>query len=228
MDLTIDEFWKRRLAATECATGEPVEGWSHVPNGVPTFLEAPLRPAPGLEGADPLKADVILVSAPGAVGKSTLARQIAFETKAMLVDLAAAEPVGGNTVVGGLAKTGLYTPFLDGRVSLIIDGLDEARMIASLQHFEAFLNDVKGLVDPSRKPLVLLGRTVTVQESWMILDDLGVSAAVLEIGYYDNNRAAEFAKIQAKALRAEEHGRKADGEAIDLLLERFRRQTVED
>lgn len=228
MDLTIGDFWKPRLEVTERAAGEVVRGWNHVSEGLPTFLEAPLRLAPGLEGSDPLEASVILVSAPGAVGKSTLARQIAFETNSMLVDLAEAEPVGGNTVVGGLAKTGLYTPFLQGQASLIIDGLDEARMIAPQRHFEAFLNDVKGLADTSRKPLVLLGRTGAVQESWMILDDLGITAAVLEIQHYDDDQAAEFAKIRVQDLRKEARRRSPDGEAIGLLLDRFRKQTGEE
>ena len=228
MDLTIRGFWKRRLAATGRATGGPLRGWAHVSKGFDAFLEAPLSQAPNLGDVDPLLASVILVSAPGAVGKSTLAERIAFETGAMLVDLAVAEPVAGNSVIGGLAKTGLLVPFLSGQASLIIDGLDEAQMLAPQQHFKAFLNDVKGLADPGRKPLVLLGRTGAVQESWMILDDLGIPAAVLEIGYYDDHQASDFAKIRAQHIRNEDHRRQSDGEAIDLLLNRLRSQTGEE
>ena len=228
MGLTIREFWRPRLEAASRASGEAVKGWSHVADGLPTFLEAPLRLAPEIESANPHESSVILVSAPGAVGKSTLARQVAFETGAMLVNLSEAEPVGGNSIVGGLAKAELYRPFLEGQASLIIDGLDEARMIATQEHFVAFLRDVKDLAEPRRKPLVLLGRTGAVLESWMILDDLGVDPTVLEIGYYDQHQASRFAKLQARHLRNEPHGRVPDGEAIDLLLDRFRRQTSEE
>ncbi len=159
MSLTINEFWKGRLSATVRAPRATVVGWGHVDEDLPTFLEAPLSPASGFGEANPFDSSVILVSAPGAVGKSTLARQIAFETGAMLLDLGIAEPVGGNTIVGGLAKMGLHDPFLEGEASLIIDGLDEARMLATERHFEAFMKDVKGLAGPDHKPLVLLGRT---------------------------------------------------------------------
>ena len=105
MAFTISEFWTQRLSVPARGKNTTVlKGWKHIDAGLPTFVEAPLSLGTGFGDTDPWKSGVILISAPGAVGKSTLARQIANETGAMYVDLAAADPVGANTLVGGLAE----------------------------------------------------------------------------------------------------------------------------
>ena len=71
-------------------------------------MEAPLAVSQEFtEVGDADFSPIILVSAPGAVGKSTLARQIAFETNSIYVDLAEADVVGGNTLSGGIRRSGL-------------------------------------------------------------------------------------------------------------------------
>lgn len=45
-----------------------------------------------------------MIAAPGAVGKSTLAREICAATNAVYLDLSAAATVAGNYLVGGLVK----------------------------------------------------------------------------------------------------------------------------
>ncbi len=101
-DYTINSFWKRRLPASQASQFQALRGWIEAPPGLATFKEEPLSKS-GDFGADenPTTSPVILVSAPGAVGKSTLARQIAATTGAVYVDLAKSDPVGGNTLSGG-------------------------------------------------------------------------------------------------------------------------------
>ena len=169
MNFTIDGFWKKRLLVSNRGQSGLVAGWKHIDTGLGTFLQAPLTLGEGFGDADPAESNVILVSAPGAVGKSTLAREIAHKTGAMLLDLAQAEPVGANTVVGGLAITGLYEPYLQGKASLIVDGLDEARMRVTEESFAAFMGDIVRLIGLNRKPVVLFGRTAAVEEAWFSL-----------------------------------------------------------
>ena len=228
MNFTIKNFWIPGLSAASRGNDGIVDGWQHVHQGLPTFLEAPLTLDGQFGDADPTTSNVLLISAPGAVGKSTLARQIAFETGAMMVDLAAARPVGANTVVGGLAMTSLHTPFLEGNASLIIDGLDEARMRVTQDSFSAFMEDIVHLSHKCRNPIVLLGRTGAVQEAWLWLSEHDIEPPVFEIGYYAPQKAAEFAKIQAQHLRSEADRREPDGRAIDLLLNSLREQTRAD
>src|SRR5260370_25532799 len=108
-DYTIQSFWKPRLTVQRKPSADLIGGWSFVNQGLPTFNEAPLDLSVELNAdADPFKSPILLISAPGAVGKSTLARQVAFETGAVYVNLAESEPVGSNTLVGGFGKSGLY------------------------------------------------------------------------------------------------------------------------
>ena len=227
---TIADFWLPRLSApARGVNGTPV-GWAHVKAELRTFLEAPIRLSSGFGNTTPAQSGVILVSAPGAVGKSTLARQISFKTGAMLLDLAEAAPVGANTLVGGLATTGLLQPFQQGSASLIIDGLDEARMRVTHGGYDAFLDDVVNLKAPQHRPLVLFGRTGAVEDAWLRLSDKGLEPPVLEIGYFSKSQAAKFSKIQVQNARGDGHIREPDDRAVDLLLDRMGMtlQTEED
>src|SRR5947209_5059714 len=52
---------------------------------------------------------VVVISAAGAVGKSTLAREIAFRKGSPLWDLATAKPVGHHSLIGQLTNSYGYT-----------------------------------------------------------------------------------------------------------------------
>ena len=229
MRYTMDAFWVPRLSATVRAR-QSIPGWSHVEEGLVTFLEAPLALGSGFGAADPLNSDILLVSAPGAVGKTTLARQVASRTGAMLVDLAQAAAVGAGTVTGGLAKTGLYDRFLEGDASVIVDGLDEARLRVTQAGFSAFVEDVIDLVTSrgkgTHRPVVLFGRTGAVEETWLLFSEHHLELPVLEIGYFDHNDANEFAAIQAHQIRGKEH--EPDRRASELLLDQLQTQTLAD
>ncbi|WP_162800691.1 hypothetical protein [Acidibrevibacterium fodinaquatile] len=224
-DYTIENFWKPRLSVQRMPSADLIGGWSFPERGLTTFKEAPLNLNSELDdGIDPYRSAIILVSAPGAVGKSTLARQIAFETRAVYVDLANAEPVGSNTLVGGLVKSGLYTDWQNGNVGVLIDGLDEARLRVTQEAFEAFLRDVDQLSRGRSMPTVLFGRTGAIQDAWLVLTD----AAVLEIGYYGPEAAADFVEALLRAKNPDGAHAATEREAIELLLLRLRDQTEVD
>ena len=222
---TIQDFWKPRLLVQRMPSASLIAGWSFANEGLPTFKEAPLNLSRELQaGADPFKTAILLVSAPGAVGKSTLARQIAFETGAVYVDLAKAEPVGSNTLVGGLVKSGLYAGWQGGSVGILIDGLDEARLRVTQEAFEAFLCDVDQISVGRSVPTVLFGRTGAIQDAWLALNN----TSVLEIGYYDSEAAADFAEALLRAERPNKAYAASERNAIKLLLSRLRQQTEID
>lgn len=196
--------------------------------GTPAFLEAPLEPNEELApGVDPMTAGVILVSAPGAVGKSTLARQVAFQTGAIYVDLALADPVGGNAMTGGLAKSGLYPAWQDGSVAVLIDGLDEARIRVTQEAFEAFLEDVLQLAGERSLPVVLFGRTGAVQDAWLVFADRGMEPAIVEIGYYSHEDSIDFSEARLANVKSAEVT-VTEREALELILDKLRSQTESD
>lgn len=187
-------------------------------------MEAPLALSDelGNVGDDPFRAEILLVSAPGAVGKSTLAREIACRTNSIYVDLAAADPVGANTLTGGLAKSRLFDLWQEESTAVLIDGLDEARLRVTQDAYIAFLDDIVDLAKGRQIPTVLFGRTGAVQDTWLLLDGHSVSTAVLEIGYYDYPSSVEFA---AKRLNADSPHAAREREAIAVILKRLREQT---
>lgn len=225
--LTIGNFWRERLPETDYAADELVVGWQAGLEGLPTFHEAPLTPsADEYLAGDHRTASVILVSAPGAVGKSTLAKQIAHETGAIYVDLAKADPVGGNSISGGIFRASL--PWKDSATAVLIDGLDEARLRVNQASFDAFLSDVAAVSKGRNVPTVLFGRTGSVQDAWLTLSDHTDSISVLEIGFYDTDQSIAFAEgVLSSQLPDDPHSgpRKR---ALSLTLQGLRSQTEGD
>lgn len=228
---TIKDFWLGRLGGDGGGDwGSLVAGWSCPQTGLRTFREAPLTLSAEFgDLADPQTSSLLLVSAPGAVGKSTLARQLAYATGSIYIDLAAADPVGANTLSGGLAKSGLYDAWQSEAVTALIDGLDEARLKVTQEAFWAFLTDVAELAAGRSAPTVLFGRTGAIQDAWLALaDDTIGSVAVLEIGYYDQEGSVAFAEDLVRELNPQGRHSASTRDAIDLILMSLRRATESD
>ena len=228
-NFTIDNFWKKRLVVKPVPDATLTDGWSFVKSGLPTFVEAPLAPSTVvISQTKPEEGTLLLVSAPGAVGKSTLARQIAAATNAVYVNLAEAAPVGGNTLSGGLVRSNIYDAWKTGRTGVLLDGLDEARLRVTQTAFEAFLIDVAEISKGRSVPTVLFGRSGAAQDAWLILSLNDVDVPVLEIGYYDSDSAIRFAEILLRSLKSDSPHTEPEREAIVLLLEKLRAQTETD
>lgn len=225
-DFTISKFWKPRLGSLMSSTAT-VKGWVNISAGLDTFVEAPLILNSDLT-VDPYSSRIILIAAPGAVGKSTLAREIAQATGAVYIDLAEADPVGGNTLSGGLAKSGLFAAWQENRATVLIDGLDEARLRVTQEAFEAFLGDVAAISAKRELPVILLGRTGAVQDAWLMLSQEGIGCAVFEIGFYPPEDAKLFAERRLRALRQDTTHVAAERRAIVLVLEKLKTLTSSD
>ena len=230
---TIEDFWIRRLDTghdTSTDTSVPlVEGWSFEHEGLSTFKEAPLTLSSEVGGdGDPETSPILLVSAPGAVGKSTLAKEIAVRTGSIYIDLAKAQPVAGYTLTGGLVRSKVKSKWDNNSVTVLIDGLDEARLRTKEEAFYAFLSDVEELSKDSTVPTVLFGRTGAVQEAWLILSENVPNIAVLEIGYYKPEASVDFAEATLHTLKPNSPHQSVEREALELLLKQLRSQTESD
>ena len=230
---TMDDFWVPTLGSTSKLRPSQrfPDGWVTESERLQTFVEAPLDLAEGF-GEEPTT-PIVLVSAPGAVGKSTLAREIATCTGAVLIDLAKSDAVGASTITGGLAWTRLFEEFIDGNVALLIDGLDEARIRVTQDSFVAFLRDIHQLAHAERKAITLFGRTAAIEDTWLYLSEMGVEPAVLEIQFYQHAEAIEFVGRQTQFLRAEDRQNiaataDADRKAAELILDSYRKDARED
>ena len=219
---TIEEFWTQRLITSHAEPIRQTKGWQLVSESAGIFKEAPLDLSDEFTSEfSPLASPMILVSAPGAVGKTTLAKQIAYRTGAIYIDLAQSEPVGGHTLSGGLVRAGVYDRWQAGTTTVLVDGLDEGRLRVTQEAFEAFLDDVLELSVKRTLPTVLFGRSGSIQDAWFILAASGVEVPVLEIGYFGIEDAIEFATAKLRTDYPARLHPEPDKRAIALLLERI-------
>ena len=78
-------------------------------------------------------------------------------------------------------------------------------------------------------PTVLFGRTGIVQDAWLFLvDRCDGKVAVLEIGYFGEEAAIEFAESRLKVSYPDRHHPSVDRQALELLLRGLRNQTASD
>jgi hypothetical protein len=166
----------------------------------PAFVEPTLKILQG----DPMTARVIVVAAPGAVGKSTLARTISVRTSSVLIDLAKTEPLGGNFFVGGVANAfgpRALVDLYDGQIALVIDALDEAQLKAGEEGFSAGLLDLTTIVrQPAALPATILGRATAAEEAWLILSEASIESCLLEIDFFDDEKAVEYLRRRLPVL----------------------------
>lgn len=141
---------------------------------------------------------VVVIEAPGAVGKSMLAREIAHRTRAPLWDLAEFN-VGTATFRGTFATCfdpGQFSKLMaeigTGDYLVVLDALDEGRLRARDENFVAFLEVLAyELQNPRRRPVVVvLGRAQAAE--WATAWFSSVPLAHLEISFFDEPRANAF------------------------------------
>src|SRR5687767_4841583 len=77
-------------------------GLRYVAAQLPEFVGPDLAPSSAID--QPTEPRVLIISAAGAVGKSTLARELAFAKSSPLWDLAQAATVGGGAMTGQLTS----------------------------------------------------------------------------------------------------------------------------
>ncbi len=230
---TINDFWTSRMSAvsrqSKNVSTSLVKGWSFINTRSETFIEAPLTLSAEFDDSNsPDYGSIFLISAPGAVGKSTLAKEIAFVTGSVYIDLAESDPVGANTLIGGIAKSGLQKRWNDGSMATLIDGLDEARLKVTQEAFQAFLVDVAEVSKDREVPTVIFGRTGAVQDAWIILNDQCSKITVLEIGYFGPEESINFAEVLLRKLKHDNSHKGVEREALGLSLEKLRDETKED
>lgn len=158
-------------------------------------------------------ADVLLVSAPAAVGKSSIARELGLRTGSMVWDLShfsLGSSFFSGTLVDAFGIKGLDAVrrgLVEGALTLILDAADEALVRAGASNFEAALGNLVSLIsgtESSGPSAVILGRPDTIDETYSILDGRGVRAQVLRVAFFSEDQARSF--VRAKAQRDDRAG----------------------
>lgn len=194
--------WLSRLTGARSPRESELPGWSAKTSNTPGFVEPDLSVIEG----DPSTAKLILVAAPGAVGKSSYARFLAASTNFALVDLSRTSPLGGNFFSGGLLNAfGVdeIQQVTKGELGLVVDALDEAQMRAGPQGYEAGLLDLAALTSgKDSKPTVLLGRALAVDDAYVLLTERGYQACLMQIEFFTDKQAELYLENKLPLLAA--------------------------
>ena len=186
------------------------------------FIAEPPRPfvAPKLDipGEDPsaIKKEIIFIEASAAAGTSTLAKQVSATLKAPILDLAKVPVSTGSlhtllTDLEAADKSDPVAAFHDGKIPVIIDALDEGRLLSHETGIERFLVTTAELLlsnrsVTSRPKLVFLARfeSIELARQWIELTAPGITYATAKVGFFDKQGAWQL--IQAYAGAAAKPG----------------------
>lgn len=143
------------------------------------------------------KPPIIIVSAIGASGKTTLARALSSDLELPLLDLGKHQPVGDHSFLGTLSDAfgpeeiaGVLPKLSRGEYCVIIDGIDEGRSKTTEKGFEAFIDDVFARVKCATKPaVVLLSRGDAMLDTWAYLADKGANVGLIQIDPFHAEKA---------------------------------------
>lgn len=171
------------------------------------FVAPPLEPKPS-NATTPFHSELVFVEASAAVGKSTMARYLSAKTGAPLLDLAVV-PVASQSLAG-LIQTDVAIPdalseFEAGRLPIIVDALDEGRLLSGEPSFDGFLESTGELLARNqsvvdRPKLIIFGRPEAIELAQISLDLYGNSptATLVQVGFFDERAGRELVHAYAK------------------------------
>lgn len=169
----------------------------------PKFIHPKLRVIKPFEGGR-----IIIISAPGAVGKTTFAKYCTFDKKGYFWDLAKLK-LGDNTFIGTLAKTfgsknlsKVLDEFDAGNLAFFFDAFDEAEIISGWEGVENFIREICSYSATSSKPnIVFFSRSETASLLQLLLDEASGtdSYSMFEIDYFDKDGAIQFIQEYLKS-----------------------------
>lgn len=177
------------------------ESFYYVQDIDPHYVEPPFVQLESFKGKTPInEAEVILISAPGATGKSALSAYLSNKMNIPLFDLGKHPAVGSHSLIGLLVdnlSTEEYVRFKNGlgqkRFSMIIDGLDEGEIRSGSSAYESFLDDVVNIAKGAEGvPFLMLGRLRTVIDTAFYLESKDVRVVCLQIEPFTLLKAREF------------------------------------
>lgn len=178
---------------------------------------------------------IMIFSAPGAVGKTTLAKYFAYQKNSYYWDLSKIK-LGDNTFIGTVAKqfghenlASILGRLEQGEVSFFFDGFDEAEMLSGWNGVVDFVTEIYQYVRKSQRPnAIFFSRTETVELITLALeecDDEKTVYSLYEIDYFDRDGAIEFVKLVMRGENDESYNihRQPFAETVDKIFEAIAR-----
>ncbi|MGQ7279387.1 hypothetical protein ACT91Q_15575 [Brevibacillus thermoruber] len=158
------------------------------------------------------RAQVLLISASGAVGKSTFARQLSFIKRAPILDLSESSTIGLGSLTGAISRSfdrkysnQVYSKIEDGEFFVIIDALDEGKLKTTESGFSEFIKDVADIASYNKDnpTIIMLGRTQIIETTWLLLSEQNVKANILHIDPFTIEQGHTYIEEKIKSTDLE-------------------------
>jgi hypothetical protein len=180
---------------------------------------------------NPLHAEVIFIKASAAVGKSTLANRLSNVLGIPLLDLATIPVSTGSLKALLMDISGAGNPiksFHSGKLPVIIDALDEGRLLSGEQGLESFLETTGEFLNedrscPKRPKLILFGRydSIEVAELWLDLTGHNVTTCKMEVAFFAEDAAWKLIHAYADSVAKEKSAYRIHREPVRLLIKAY-------
>lgn len=164
---------------------------------------------------------ILLFSAPGATGKSSLAKYLSYKFNGIYWNLSRIK-LGTNSFDGTILKAvgaSSYSKFIDdlncSNVLLIIDAFDEAEVVSGRKMISNFIADINNCITKSNNnaSIILLARTETAQFLASYCAENKISLQHYEIGFFFDSQAVEF--VEKSIVDKDEVIKQVDKDCID-------------
>ena len=144
---------------------------------------------------------IVLFSAPGATGKSALAKHIAYKYSSLywnLADIHLGEKTFSGTLISALGATEYSTyinALLNSQTLLVVDAFDESEINSGENMVRSLIIDMDEILTDCTKPYaVFFSRTETAQGIGEFLKSNGIPYVHYEIGLFSEQQAKSFVK----------------------------------
>ena len=150
-------------------------------------------------------AQIVLISAIGATGKTTLAKEMSYFLQCPIIDLGCAEVMAGSSLTGTIIKklginnfSSFVNDLKSGNATMIIDGLDEGFQRTKTQGYYDFLDDVISMTSEEGKSFILLGRTNAIELAAFHFEIQGIKTITYQIEPFTIEQAKSFISSNLK------------------------------
>lgn len=209
----------------------PLPGARLVIASRPVPFVAPTLHNSDLPQAEPFTAEVVFVEASAAVGKSTMAQYLSDCQLVPLLDLSKVPVSTGSlkSLVSDLSGEGdPVKAFHGGTLPIIIDALDEGRLLSGETGFESFLQTTGEFLLQDRSvttspKLIFFGRHESVEDArtWLELAAADVTTRSAEVGFFGEQEARELIDAYALSLASSDAAYRSHPQPAGLLIDAY-------
>lgn len=199
--MTIESIINKYHKCKKYELNEEVAEYMQYIEKEPFYISPSFRDIKTQSATSTLNPKFILFSAPGAAGKSSLAKFISYKFDAIYWNLAKVK-IGTNSFAGCVLKAvgaNKYSNFIEklnsGDVLLVVDAFDEAELVSGRKMLGNFIGEISSNLMNAEYPTVfLLARTETAQYIASFCYENSISLLHYEIGFFEENTAKLFIK----------------------------------